>query len=98
MNLAWRFIKKNGMNLSDALRKAWVNIKLKSAMMTRIVKFYFIKVSGEMREAYGSLAEDIVPALEGDSNRKLNKTCQIYYDCAKEGWRCFKKANLLCIV
>lgn len=95
MNLAWQFIKKNGMSLSDALKTAWVNVKLKAQMKSRIVKFYFIKVSGEIREAYGSLAESIIPTIEGDSSRKQNDTCQTYYDCEKEAWRCFKKANLL---
>lgn len=95
MSLAWQFIKKNGMSLSEALHTAWANIKLKAAMKTRIVKFYFVKVSGEVREAYGSLAEGIAPTYESEGNRKQNETCQTYYDCEKEGWRCFKKANLL---
>ena len=95
MQLAHQFIRKNGMSLSDALKTAWVNIKLKAQMKIRIVKFYFVKISGEIREAYGSLAEGIIPTKEGDSNRKQNDTCQTYYDCEKEAWRCFKKANLL---
>lgn len=95
MQLAHQFIRKNGMSLSEALKTAWANIKLKVQMKTRIVKFYFVKVSGEIREAYGSLAENIIPALEGDSSRKPNDCCQTYYDTEKEAWRCFKKANLL---
>ena len=95
MQLAHQFIRKNGMSLSEALKTAWVNTKLKAAMKSRIVKFYFVKVSGEIREAYGSLAEGVIPALQGDSSRKQNETCQTYYDCEKEAWRCFKKANLL---
>ena len=95
MQLAHQFIRKNGMSLSDALKVAWANIKLKVAMKSRIVKFYFVKVSGETREAYGSLADGIIPAIESDSSRKQNETCQVYYDCEKEAWRCFKKANLL---
>ena len=95
MQLAHQFIRKNGMSLSEALKIAWTNIKLKAAMKSRIVKFYFVKVSGEIREAYGSLAESVIPALQGDSSRKQNETCQTYYDCEKEAWRCFKKANLL---
>lgn len=95
MQLAHQFIRKNGMSLSEALKTAWVNIKLKAAMKSRIVKFYFTKVSGEIREAYGTLADGIIPAVEGNSSRKQNDTCQTYYDCEKEAWRCFKKANLL---
>lgn len=95
MQLAHQFIRKNGMSLSEALKTAWANIKLKIQMKTRIVKFYFVKVSGEIREAYGSLADGIIPTIEGDSNRKQNDSCQVYYDTEKESWRCFKKANLL---
>lgn len=28
-------------------------------------------------------------------NRKMNDTCQVYFDTEKEEWRCFKKANLM---
>ncbi len=51
MNLAWQFVKRNGFNLSQALKAAWANIKLKTAMAGRIVKFYFAKVDGTTREA-----------------------------------------------
>lgn len=95
MLLAHQFIRKNGMSLSEAMKTSWVNIKLKAAMKSRIVKFYFVKISGEIREAYGSLADGIIPTIEGDNSRKQNDTCQTYYDCEKEAWRCFKKANLL---
>lgn len=95
MQLAHQFIRKNGMSLSEALKTAWANIKLKAAMKIRVVRFYFIKISGEIREAYGSLAEGIIPAIESDGSHKQNDTCQTYYDCEKEAWRCFKKANLL---
>ena len=95
MQLTHQFIRKNGMSLSEALKTAWVNIKLKAQMKTRIVKFYFVKVSGEIREAYGSLADGIIPTIEDDRKRKQNDSCQVYYDTEKESWRCFKKANLL---
>lgn len=97
MRLAHQFIRKNGMGLSEALKIAWANIKLKMAMKSRIVKFYFVKVSGEIREAWGTLAEGLVPQV-GESGRKPNDTLQVYYDSEKEGWRSFKKANLLRIV
>lgn len=82
------------MSLSEALKVAWVNIKLKVAMKSRIVKFYFVKISGERREAYGTLAENLIPQV-GESGRKPNETVQVYYDSEKEAWRSFKKANLL---
>lgn len=69
-------------------------MKLKAAMKNRIVKFYFQKVDGTIREAYGTLCENLIPATNGD-NRKKNDTVQVYYDTERQEYRCFKKANLL---
>lgn len=98
MTLAWQFVRKNGMNLSAALKKAWANIKLRMAMKSRIVKFYFQKVDGSVREAYGTLKEGLVPELSGNDHRKKNDTVQTFFDTEKSEWRCFKKANLMNIV
>ena len=94
MNTAWQFIKRNGYSKREALKVAWANIKLKAQMKGRIVKFYFQKIDGSVREAFGTLAENIVPPTQG-TGRKQNDTCQTYYDTDKQDWRCFKKANLL---
>lgn len=32
MTLAWQFVKKNGYGLSEALKTAWANIKLRAKM------------------------------------------------------------------
>lgn len=45
MSLAWQFVKRNGFTMSEALKLAWANIKLKAAMKQRIVKFYFRKLT-----------------------------------------------------
>ena len=94
MKLAWQFIKKNGYTMSEALKVAWMNIKLKMQMKKRIVKFYFQKVDGSLREAFGTLSEKVIPATQGNG-RKMNETCQVYFDTERESWRCFKKANLI---
>lgn len=98
MTLAWQFVKKNGMTMSEALKKAWANAKLHVAMGERIVKFYFQKVDGTMREAYGTLANKLIPALAGEDNRKKNDTIQVYFDTEKGEWRCYKKANLMNVI
>ena len=96
MQLAWQFVKTNGMSLSEALRTAWRNVKLRAAMAVRIVKFYFQKVDGSIREAYGTLADNIVPDV-AQSGRRANDTVQTYYDTERRDFRCFKKANLISI-
>lgn len=94
MSLAWQFVKRNGFTMSEAMKAAWLNMKLKFAMKQKIVKFYYQKVSGEIREAYGTLKESIMPATQG-TGRKANDTVFTYWDCERQEYRCFKKANLI---
>lgn len=96
MQLAWDFVKRNGFSMSEALKMAWKNIKLQAALKKGIVKFYFIKVDGTKREAYGTLKADLLPELKG-SDKKQNDTVQTYFDTEAQAFRCFKKANLYTI-
>ena len=93
MKLAWQLIKLNGYSMSEALKKAWANFKLIAKMRKGIVKFYFQKVNGEIREAYGTLKAELLPQTSS-SNRKSNSTVQVYFDTERQEYRCFKKANL----
>ena len=93
MNLAWQFVKKNGYTMSEALKVAWKNVKLHAKMQSGIVKFYFQKVDGTIREAFGTLSSMLVPSTDG--SRKANPTIQTYYDTEKSAWRCYKMANLI---
>lgn len=95
MKLAWQFVRKNGYTMAEALKCAWANIKLKTAMKDRIVKFYFQKVDGSVREAFGTLKETLLPPTTGVENRKRSETVQVYFDTEKSEYRCFKKANLI---
>jgi len=94
MTLAWQMVKRNGYTMSEALKTAWANIKLRTKMRKGIVKFYFQKVDGSLREAYGTLKESLLPETKG-TGRKANETLQTYYDTEKGEYRCFKKANLI---
>ena len=93
MQQAWAFVKKNGYSMSEALKVAWLNVKLKAQLKKRIVKFYFQKVDGSLREAFGTLSESVIQQTQGA--RKMNDTCQVYFDTEKGEWRCFKRANLI---
>lgn len=97
MSLAWQFVRKNGFSMSEALKSAWVNMKLKAEMKKKIVKFYFKKVDGSVREAYGTLNEKLMPAITGTDKRAKNDTVTTYYDTERGEFRCYKKANLLSI-
>ncbi len=94
MLMAWQFVKRNGYSMSEALKCAWAKMKLKAAMKQRIVKVKLKKGDGSIREAYGTLKENLIPATSGE-NRKKNDTIQVYFDTEKQEYRCFKKANLI---
>ena len=95
MCLAWQMVKRNGYTMSEALKTAWTNIKLRAATKERIVKFYFQKVDGSIREAYGTLKDSLLPDSKGTDNRKKSDTVQTYFDTERGEFRCFKKANLI---
>jgi hypothetical protein len=94
MAMAWRFFRTTGQTFSDCLRKAWQNFKLVAAMRIRIVRFYFQKTDGTIREAWGTLRTDLMPTTTGD-DRKRNDTVQTYYDTEKQAFRSFKRFNLV---
>lgn len=94
MHKAWQLVKTYGLSLSEAMHKAWMLFKLRKAMKSGIVKFYYEKLSGEIRTAWGTLKEDLIPATSGD-NRKKNDSVQVYYDNEKQSYRCFKIVNLI---
>ncbi len=49
MSLAWQFVRKNGFSMSEALKSAWGNLKLKAEMKKKIVKFYLEKIEERIR-------------------------------------------------
>lgn len=87
--LAWQFVKRNGYKLSEALKCAWLNIKLKAEMKKRIVKFYFQKIDGSLREAYGTMNPDTIPVPTG--TRKPADTVQI----GGAKYHCVQRAHIL---
>ena len=93
MSMAWSFVRKNGYSMSEALKCAWANLKLKTTLKVKIVEFYFKKTDGTLRQAFGTLMSDRVPETKG--TKKTADNCQVYFDTEKEEWRCFKKCNLV---
>lgn len=45
MQMAWSFVRKNGHSMSEALKCAWANFKLKAALKVKIVEFYFKRLT-----------------------------------------------------
>lgn len=94
MRKAWMFVKVYGFTMAEAMKQAWALSKLRKAMKKGIVKFMYTKLSGEVRTAWGTLKEELIPATSGD-NRKKNDSVMVYFDTEKDSYRCFKVANFL---
>lgn len=100
MNLAWRFVKVEGMTMSNALRIAWKNAKVYQAMCKSTVTFAFRKVDGSTRLSTGTLSIQNIPAkaLQFSPNpHKKNIFTQRYFDVEKQDWRSFKRENLILV-
>lgn len=93
MSLAWSFVRKNGYSMSEALKVAWTNIKLRALLHKKVVEFYFKKTDGTLRQAFGTLMSDRIPETKG--TKKTADNCQVYFDTEKNEYRCFKKCNLI---
>lgn len=95
MRQAWQLVKVYGFTMADAMKQAWQVLKLKSALKKGIVKFYYQKLDGTTRTAWGTLKADLIPDTAGTDNRKKNDSVMVYYDQEKASFRCFKIANLI---
>ena len=96
MKSAWQFFKMSGASFPECLVRAWRNYNLVKRMLKGIARFYFQKVDGTIREAWGTLQSDRLP--ETGENRKKNDFVQVYFDTEKQEWRSFKKFNLVSII
>lgn len=95
MSLAWQFAHQNGFGKSQALKAAWVNLRLKNELQRRIVRFYFRKSDGNVREAWGTLCNKYMPAQPATRKKAPNNTVQCYWDTERGEFRSYKKANLI---
>lgn len=97
MNLAWQFVRTNGLGMSEALKLAWANLRLRNEMKNRIVHFRFIRVDGSVREAVGTLDSRLMPPLKDKAEGTRSNAVQVYYDLERGGFRCYRKANLISV-
>lgn len=71
-------------------------MKLKAEMKKRIVKFYFQKIDGSLREAYGTTNPETIPATTG--TRKPADTVQTYFDTKSSIGNRILRRNLQMVV
>lgn len=96
MKNAWRFFRVTGESFAECLKRAWAIYKLSKEMKSRTVQFFYQKVSGEVRQAFGTMRDDVIAdKIKGGDMRKKNDDLFTYYDTEKDSFRSFKKFNLI---
>ncbi|MGJ1414070.1 SH3 beta-barrel fold-containing protein [Sphingobacterium multivorum] len=89
---AWQ-LKNNFKSFSDALAYAWKVVKLKLAMLSKVVEFKYQKVDGSIRTAIGTLSSKFVD-YEYKGQTSSNKVFT-YYDVEQGGFRSCKIENII---
>lgn len=95
MNDAWRMFRITGESFSECLKRAWMLLKLKTQMKTKTVQFFYQKVSGEIRQAFGTLKDEVIEQHVKGTVRKPNDNLFTYFDTERGEFRSFKKFNLI---
>lgn len=94
MSDAWRN-RVTGESFSESLKRAWLLLKLKAQMKQKTVQFFYQKVNGEIRQAFGTLRDEVINTIVKETGRKPNDNMFIYFDTEKQEFRSFKKFNLI---
>lgn len=99
MQNAWMFVREDGMALSDAIRIANLNYRLRTMLFSGHARFVYVKANGETREAVGTLCGGVFdnsePRGTGASRTKSN---QLYFDDEFNGFRQFRKSRLVAVI
>lgn len=94
MNDAKRINEITGRPMAECENTAQQIAECVKAMKTRIVEFFFMKKDGTIRQAFGTLQDDIIlPLIKDTSNRTPNPELVTYYDTVKKQFRSFRKEN-----
>lgn len=98
MSYAHHIFESTSVNWSTALKKAWTLYRLAKMMRKGVVKFYFEKVDGSARVAYGTLKD--LPAgvtSRRSATKAPNYGTMCYLDTKKQAFRSFKVENFIAI-
>ena len=91
---AKRINQITGRPMAECENQAMQIAECVKAMKSRIVEFYFVKKDGSVRQAFGTLQDDIIlPLIKDTSNREPNPELVTYYDTVKRQFRSFRKEN-----
>lgn len=91
---AQRINEITGRPMTECEQQAQQIAECVKAMKSRIVEFYFIKKDGTVRQAFGTLQDDVIlPLIKSDSNREPRPDVVTYYDTVAQQFRSFRKEN-----
>ena len=94
MTDAKRINEITGRPMAECENQAMQIAECVKAMKTRIVEFYFVKKDGSVRQAFGTLQDNIIlPLIKDTSNREPNPELVTYFDTVKQQFRSFRKEN-----
>ncbi|MBQ9560578.1 MAG: DUF2693 domain-containing protein [Bacteroidaceae bacterium] len=80
--------------MSECEQQAQQIAKLCREMKSRIVEFYFIKKDGSVRQAFGTLQDEVIlPHIKSESNREPRPDVVTYFDTVAQSFRSFRKEN-----
>ena len=92
---------------SNRLKQAWMMADIRKYMRHGIVKFVFMKQNGELRNARGTLWDEIIPDDKkptGIRQQRINEgleqanyTSISFFDLDKQEWRAFKVESLVTV-
>ena len=64
-------------------------------MKQKTVQFFYQKVNGEIRQAFGTLRDEVINTIVKETGSKPNDNMFTYFDTEKQEFRSFKKFNLI---
>lgn len=79
-------------SLETGIEKALMAERLIDKMKIQVTSF---ESTGELRRAWGALAENLMSAKVKGCERKKNPNCINYYDVERGEFRCFLASNLV---
>ncbi len=94
--LAHQIVKRNGITLSEAVKKAWQVVKLQARLQSGKVSFTFKMLNGKICTAYGTLCNiNYTPKTTMQKERPIDQIG--YWDVFLNGFRSFVAGNLISI-
>ena len=85
----------NGRKFLREPKKSLVTSEIESANEAKDSTVLYQKVNGEIRQAFGTLRDEVINTIVKETGRKPNDNMFIYFDTEKQEFRSFKKFNLI---